>query len=29
MVKPAAEASMMAKLRLIQPNLPEPAVQPA
>lgn len=29
MVKPATEASVMAKLRLIQPNLPEPAPQPA
>lgn len=29
MVKPATEASVMAKLRLIQPNIPEQAVQPA
>ncbi len=29
MVKPATEASVMAKLRIIQPDLPEPAAQPA
>ncbi len=29
MVKPATEAGVMGKLRLIQPSLPEPAIQPA
>lgn len=29
MLKPATEASVMAKLRIIQPDLPEPAAQPA